>query len=62
MLHIRVSYDYSSEKAEAQKLVKYLMKMLSSKYDVQSSGKVYRNRRNSGGRIYLNVKPKRREG
>lgn len=57
-MHIRISYDDSSEKDEALKLVKYLVKVLGSKYTVYASKKVYRNRKNSGGRIYINLAPK----
>lgn len=60
MLHVRISYDDSSEKEYAIELTKYIVKALSSKYDVETSWKVYKNRRNTGGRIYLNVKPKKR--
>lgn len=57
MLRIRISYDDKAEKGEALRLVRYLVKVLSTKYDVYTS-KVYRNRKNSGGRLYMNLVPK----
>lgn len=59
MLRIRVSYDDKTERDEALRLVKYLVKVLDTKYDVYTSGKVYKNRKNTGGRIYMNVTPKK---
>lgn len=58
MIRIRISYDDRCEKGEALKLVDYLVEALRSKYSVYTSKKIYKNSKNSGGRIYMNLKPR----
>uniref|UniRef100_A0A7C4H7P6 Uncharacterized protein n=1 Tax=Ignisphaera aggregans TaxID=334771 RepID=A0A7C4H7P6_9CREN len=59
MITIRLMYSEKNEKKEALKLAKYLVKMLEKKgYNVKSNSKIYRNKKNNGGRIYISLEKK----
>lgn len=56
MIHLRIMYDSKEERVEAIRLTKYLMKMMERRgYNVQTNLKIYKNKKNQGGRIYLNI-------
>ncbi|MEM1695161.1 MAG: hypothetical protein QXU26_01550 [Thermofilaceae archaeon] len=56
MITLRLMYSEKEERREALKLAKLLVKTLEKKgYDVKTNLKVYKNRKNSGGRIYLSL-------
>lgn len=56
MIQIRVLYTDKDEKREALKVVRRIVRAISKRYEVSTNMKVYRNKRNTGGRIYLTVK------
>jgi len=56
MITLRLMYSEKEERREALKLAKLLMKTLEKKgYAVKTNLKVYKNRKNGGGRIYLSL-------
>lgn len=57
-MKIRVSFDDHRERVDAIRLARYLVKVLNRRYRVRTTYKVYKNRENSGGRIYIDVEVK----
>ncbi|MEM3964411.1 MAG: hypothetical protein QW584_01645 [Thermofilaceae archaeon] len=56
MISLRLMYSEKEERREALRLAKLLVKTLEKKgYAVKTDLKVYKNRKNSGGRIYLSL-------
>lgn len=59
MISLRLMYSEKEERREALRLAKLLVKTLEKKgYAVKTDLKVYKNRKNSGGRIYLSLERK----
>ncbi|MEM1694283.1 MAG: hypothetical protein QXE75_03625 [Sulfolobales archaeon] len=57
MISLRLMYSDKDERKEALKLAKFLMRVLEKRgYIVKSNMKMYKNRRNDGGRIYISLK------
>lgn len=56
MIQIRVLYTDKDEKREALRVVRRIVRAISKRYEVSTNMKVYKNKRNTGGRIYLTVK------
>lgn len=56
MISLRLMYNEKEEKKKALKLAKLLIETLEKKgYVVKTNMKIYRNRKNSGGRIYISL-------
>ncbi|MEM1829930.1 MAG: hypothetical protein QXH21_08210 [Ignisphaera sp.] len=57
MISLRLMYSDKDERKEVLKLAKFLMRVLEKRgYIVKSNMKMYKNRRNDGGRIYISLK------
>lgn len=56
MISLRLMYNEKEEKKKALKLAKLLIETLEKKgYVAKTNMKIYRNRKNSGGRIYISL-------
>jgi hypothetical protein len=55
MVSIRVMWDSEKEEQDARYVVEKIKKAFKLKRWSYSVSKVYKNRRNSGGRIYINL-------
>lgn len=58
MIQLRVMFTEKEERKDAMRIAKKIASALSKRYSVTISKKVYKNRKNNGGRIYMVVVPR----